>query len=87
MATGDMRAENRGHMFVFTDFSDAGRAWLETNVKLNGWMADYSKTTGLLVRFSVQYRYAADIIVGAREAGLEVLVTRSASRSSPGPRV
>jgi hypothetical protein len=69
-AAPDIRVENHGSVVLLRPATAAGRAWLKANCDSTG----YQPFTGGTV--VCEPRFAADIIVGAREAGLRVAVAR-----------
>jgi hypothetical protein len=64
--TSDIRVENYGSIVLLRPATAAGREWLEANCDEN----DYQPFGGGTLL--CEPRYVADIVAGAREAGLEV---------------
>ncbi len=62
----DIRVENHGSIYLLRPQTPAGREWLEKNCDQSGYQPF---TGGTLL---CEPRYVADIVNGAREAGLEV---------------
>ena len=62
----DIRVENYGSIVLLRPATTAGRAWLEANCDRSGYQP-FSGGTLLC-----EPRYVANIVAGAREAGLEV---------------
>jgi hypothetical protein len=61
-----MRIESYGSIVLVRPATTAGREWLEANCDRSGFQPF---TGGTLL---CEPRYVADIVAGAREAGLEV---------------
>jgi hypothetical protein len=64
--TPDILVENHGSIVLLRPATAAGRAWLEANCDRSGYQPF---TGGTLL---CEPRYVADIVAGARDAGLEV---------------
>lgn len=67
MSTPDIRMENHGSIWLMRAFTPNGEEWV------NDMVAVEQHFGGAAV---VEWRYAADIVKGAREFGLEVEVTQ-----------
>ena len=62
----DMRVSDEGTIFLFTPVTPEAKTWVDENVALE----DYQWFGR---GFSVEHRYAADLVVGMQEAGLVVV--------------
>lgn len=60
----DFGVTNNGSTVSFLLYSDEARAWVDTNVELEGWQWLGQST------FAVDHRFAEPLIEGMRSAGL-----------------
>lgn len=61
----DLRVENHGSVFLLRPLTDAGRTWIEEHVQYESWQMFGGA-------ISMEPRYAAAIVEGAQNDGLNV---------------